>query len=428
MKTLRTTLFAALGVGALASVASANAFNINEHDARVTGRGGATAASNDDPSSIVFNPGGIALSEGTQIAIGSSVYIAQGSYEDSTGKTKTDSSPSVVPNLYVTSRVHDMIAVGIGFHLPFGLAVSWPDGHAQQDVIQDQNLRTYFISPVVGVNLHKQVPGLSFGGGVDIVPATIELENVIAFGDTEGTAHLGGDAIGIGFRAGAMYHPPAVKGLKIGAMYRSKVKIDFEGDGDFDIPDPFRGQLPPDGAIKASITLPQSIAGGVAYSPVKNLELEVNAVWIDWSQTFENGDLTIELPAGAVSAQPQDYENTITYRFGVDYALPKYRMGLRAGFIYDPTPIPTTTLTARLPDINRKNVTLGASKQFGDYGVHLGMLWVTPGERDTSDIPNEPQFKGTYGVQAFVISLGLTAQFGGAAKPAPAGDPTIAKK
>ena len=42
-------------------------------------------------------------------------------------ETTTDSSPVVVPAIYVTSRVHDMVAVGIGLHLPFGLAMSWPD-------------------------------------------------------------------------------------------------------------------------------------------------------------------------------------------------------------------------------------------------------------------------------------------------------------
>src|SRR5690606_35121827 len=151
------------------TVASANAFNINEHDARVTGHGGATAASNTTPSAIVFNPAGIAATEGTNITIGGSLYIAEGSYEPLGGgpKTSTDSDPSVVPSIYVTSRLHDLFAVGVGLHLPFGLAVSWPEAHAQAEVIQDQSLRTYFISPVLGVNLDRYVPGLTLGGGLD---------------------------------------------------------------------------------------------------------------------------------------------------------------------------------------------------------------------------------------------------------------------
>jgi long-chain fatty acid transport protein len=419
-KTISKILFAAtLGSSA---IASANAFNINEHDARVTGRGGATAASNDTPSSIVFNPGGIPIGEGTNFSLALTTYMASGSYTPEAGgaKTETDSSPALVPAIYVTSRVHDMVAVGIGLHFPFGLALSWPTGHAQSDVIQDQSLRTYFITPSFGLNLHKQVPGLSVGGGVDIVPATVQIERTITFGDTQGTAVLGGTALGIGGRIGVMYRPPAAQQLKLGIMWRSDVKLDFDGTGDFDIAEPYRSQLPPDGGIATTITLPQSIAGGIAYDPTPELEIEFNAVWINWAK-FE--ELRIELPGDAESVAVQNYKNTVSYRLGLEYALKPQQMALRAGFIYDPTPIPNTTLSPQLPDIDRKNITIGASKQFGDFAAHLGLLWVTPGERKTSDAMYMPEFKGTYGVQAFVASLQLSGHFGGGAKasaPAPA--------
>jgi len=415
MKNLKKIIFA--GIVGSSAVASANAFNINEHDARVTGRGGATAASNTTPSSVVFSPGGIAVAEGTNVLIGGSLYLASGSYQqEGAAKVETDSSPSVVPSVYLTSRVHDMFAVGIGLHLPFGLAVSWPDQHPQADVIQDQTLRTYFITPSFGINLNKQVPGLSIGGGIDIVPATVELENQLTFGDVSGTAQLGGDAVGIGGRFGIQYNSPKLKQLHVGLMYRSDVKLDFEGKADFDIVDPYRGQLPPDGDITTSITLPQSIWGGVGFDATPELELEYNAVWINWEKFAE---LRINLPADAVTVSPQDYKNTVTHRLGIEYKLKAQQAAVRAGFIYDPTPIPGTTLSARLPDVDRKNVTIGGSKWFGDgaYVAHLGFLWVTPDERDTSDAdPYAPQYKARYGVQAFVFSLTLGGTFGAPAK------------
>ncbi len=142
------------------AIASANAFNINEHDAAATGRGGATAATNTSPSSIVFNPGGLAVADGTNIQIGGSLIFATGAYTplDGGDKVETDTSPAIVPSAYVTSRINDMVAVGIGLHFPFGLAISWPDAHPQSDVIQDQSLRTYFITPSVGLNLDRSVP------------------------------------------------------------------------------------------------------------------------------------------------------------------------------------------------------------------------------------------------------------------------------
>jgi long-chain fatty acid transport protein len=408
MRKLSYSIFAAT-VG-YSAIASANAFNINEHDARVTGRGGATAATNTSPSSMVFNPGGLAVAEGTNIMIGGTVYVAQGWYEPMDGgdRTNTDSPPAIVPSMYVTSRLSDLIAVGIGLHFPFGLAVSWPDQHTQAEVIQDQTLRTFFITPTIGFNLDKYVPGLSIGGGVDIVPATVVLEQAVVFGDTRGMAVLGGDAIGIGGRAGVMYRPPTVPELKVGVMWRSDVKLDFEGEGDFDIDDPYRSQLPADGPISTSITLPQAVWGGVAYSVLPKLELEANAVWINWKKFDE---LRVDLPGDAETVSPQNYRNTVTLRVGGEYTLTEQKAAVRAGFIYDPTPIPTTTLTARLPDVNRKNVTVGGSMALGKYAAHVGLLWVTPGSRETSDEMYRPQFKGTYGVQAFVTSLSLTGSF-----------------
>jgi long-chain fatty acid transport protein len=409
MKTLKHLLFAAI-VGSPA-VASANAFNINEHDARVTGRGGATAASNTGPSSIVFNPAGMAFSEGTSFTVNGTIYIAEGQYEPIGGgeTTETDSAPSLVPSAYVTSRLHDMVAVGIGLHLPFGLHVSWPDNHAQAEVVQDQRLRTYFITPGIAISLNEQVPGLSIGAGVDIVPATVELEQVLVFGDARGIAELSGDALGFGGRVGIMYHPPALDQLKFGVMWRSSVQLDFKGQGDFDMMQPYRSELPPDGEISTSITLPGQVWGGVAFQALPQLEAELDIVWIDWSKFDE---LRIQLPGGAETVSPQNYQDKVTFRLGGEYKLEKQQAALRAGFIYDPTPIPRTTLTARLPDINRKNITLGASKAFGDLSANLGFLWVTPGKRTTSDELYMPIYKGEYGVQAFVGSLSLSGQFG----------------
>lgn len=397
-----------------AKLASANAFNISEHDAEVTGRGNAAAASDTGASSVIFAPGGIAISEGVQVAVSGTLVAASGSYTDAAGKTKTDSGPAVLPAVFVTARLTPMVAVGFGFHLPFGLDLSWPDNHEQADVLQDQALRTYFLTPSVGLNLDKQVPGLSIGGGIDLVPATVELSQQLRFGSDTGTAHLGGSAFGIGGRAGVMYRPPALRQLKIGATWASSVKLDFSGKGDFDIAAPYRDQLPPDGDISTSIKLPMSITGGVAYSPIPALELEADVRWMNWT-SFKQ--LAITLPGGSQTVTTEDYQNTTSIRLGAEYKIPNAPAAVRAGFIYDPTPIPTTTLTAQLPDANRKVVTAGGSYRFGDYGVHASLLYVLPSKRTTSDVPFMPVYKAEYEVSALVATLSLTGTFGAPASP-----------
>lgn len=436
MMNVPTALFAALGLAG-ASAASANSFNVNEHDARVTGRGGAAAASDDDASCIVFNPGGLAIPKGTQLLIGGSLYVAEGAYEnDTTPRVSTDSPAIPVPNMYIASRVHDMVAVGVGIHFPFGLAVSYPDNHPQSTVTQDSDLKTMFISPTVGLNLAKQVPGLSLGVGLDIVPSSVELKRSLVFGDARGTVDLAATAVGVGFRAGVMYHPPAVKGLKLGAMYRHQVGLDFTGQADFDIAQPYRSQLPPDGDASTTITLPAQLSGGLAYG-TDDIEFEFNAVWIRWSQTFTKDEergpdatsLSLTLPGGATSNAPQDYKNTVTYRIGVDYKLPRYDAHLRGGFIYDPTPIPETTQTAQLPDVNRYVLTAGGGLRVSPkVTLDASLLWVLPGSRDSSSDPAIPIFHGTYSVQAVVVSVGLTGHFGAGEPPAAPPPSTVASK
>lgn len=412
MHTLRTSLFTALGLGALAGVASANGFFVYEHDAKTTGRAGASTATDGDASSVVFSPGGIAIGQGTQFSLTASLILAKGSYTDANNmdaRTDTDSSPAVIPAISVTSRINDLLAVGIGFHLPFGLALSWPANHAQADVVQDQALRAYFITPSVGVNLDKQVPGLSIGAGLDLVPSTVEIEQAIIFGDTRGTAKLGGTAFGIGGRAGVQYHPAALQQLHLGAMWRSQVNLDYTGKGDFDIDPAFRSQLPPDGNISTTVRLPQAVSGGVAYDATPELQLEVDAMWINWKKFNE---IRIKLPDGSETVSPQNYENTVTLRVGAEYALPKQKAAVRIGYIYDPTPIPNTTLSARLPDADRHDITAGGSYALGNYDLHLALLWVIPASQTTSDVDYMPVFKGKYEVSAFVASLSFAGKLG----------------
>ncbi|MDB4958700.1 MAG: rane protein involved in aromatic hydrocarbon degradation [Myxococcales bacterium] len=411
----KLSILVAAGLGTAGGVAHANGFLLNEFDAKAVGRGNASTATDVDPSSIYYNVGGIAVGEGTQFQIGGSLVTPNASFTDASGvKTESNTSTQVIPHIFITSRITSMISVGVGFYTPFGLAVSWPDNSPQTDQIHKEALHTFFITPAFGVNLGSVVPGLSAGGGFDIVPATVELEQDVFFGTERGNAKLGGTALGIGGRIGVMYQPHSIRQLSLGAMWRSDVKEEFDGTGDFNAPAPFRSQLPPDGPVKTSVTLPQSISGGVAVRPTEVLEIEANVIWTNWSK-FKS--LNIDVPAtmgtGTMTiSQIRNYEDKTTFRIGAEYRLPRLNLAVRAGYIYDPTPVPAEHLGPDLPDVDRHDLTLGGSFGFGNYSIHLGLLWVLPGSRKTSDTPLMPVNKGTYDVSAFVGSLTLSGRIG----------------
>jgi long-chain fatty acid transport protein len=297
--------------------------------------------------------------------------------------------------------------------VPFGLTLSWPDNAPTNNELHEQSLRSYFLTPSIGFNLGKYLPGLTVGAGIDIVPATVELKQDIFFGTDRGTADLGATATGIGGRVGVMYRPAALQALSVGVMWRSNVKENFSGTGNFDAPAPYRSQLPPDGDISTSITLPQQVTGGVAYKPIPLLEIEANVIWTNWAQ-FKTLDINVPTTTGGTMSilTEEEYQNTVSARLGVEYSMPEIGVGLRAGYVYDPTPIQAQYLTVRLPDIDRNDVAVGASKSFGTYDVHLGFLYVLPTTRKTSDDVNLPVNKGSFDVSAFVASVTLAGRFG----------------
>jgi long-chain fatty acid transport protein len=410
MRLLPSAFLLGAGLCVGASAARANAFALNDFSAKATGRGDATIATSSDGSAIVYNVAGIASQTGVNVYVGASFITATGSFtNDADGKkTETNSPPAVTPGAYVTAKVHDMVVIGLGFHTPFGSKIEWPASSPSADEVRSQALRTYFLTPSIGLNLGKQVPGLQLGVGVDLVPATVELKQDIFFGDVRGNATLGGNTFGVGGRIGVMYVPPSAPAFSFGAHYRSEVKLDFEGDGDFDVAEPHRSQLPPDGAIKTSITLPQSLGVGFAVRPSDRIEAEVNAVWMGWSSFKE---LVVDLPGDSQLVSPRNYEDKVSVRLGLEYKAVPDKFDVRVGYMYDPTPIPAEYLTASLPDANRHDLTVGASYHMGNYNVDVGFLWVTPAEKDTASMPDLPRYKGTYGIEVFLGAVSFGGHF-----------------
>jgi long-chain fatty acid transport protein len=408
----KLTLLFLAGIG---TTAHANGFLLNEFDGRAVGRGNAVAATDTEPSSIYYNIGGLAVAEGTHAIVSLSVVDPFATFTDSTTGAKTESvtGPQPLPALFLSSRISELVTGGIGVTSPFGLVVEWPGSSPLNDVIRREALYTFFITPSVGVNLKRYVPGLSVGAGLDIVPATIELQQNVFFGDVTGIAHVGGSAVGFGGRVGAMYTPDFLSEVSVGAMWRSQVTEDFSGSGNFDAPTPFRSGLPPDGPITTSMKLPQQVTLGAAARPIEHLELEANVYWTQWSK-FSTLDINVPSSMGTgtmVISNPQNYANTWSVRAGAEYDWPEYGLGFRAGYIWDPTPIKSQFLTPSLPDIDRNDVTAGVSyKVSKDYTIHAAGLVVLPASRDTAMDPTAPPVhKGTYDVSAFVITASVSA-------------------
>ena len=411
-KVLAATAALALTTGLSATTAHAGGFLLNDFGASATGRANAVTATVDDGSAIFYNPAGIGRTKST-----ASIYVGAtgiAPYSDFTSEvsgvtTDAEDGGTVTPHLYAYGTAYKFIKIGVGLTTPFGSSTAWPASSPGREQSRSASLRTFFISPVVGLDLSEFVPGnLYVGGGVDFVPADVELGRDILFGDVVGEALVGADAFGLGGRFGVQYEP--IEQISLGVAYRSKVSLDFEGQGDLDIAAPFRAALPPDGPVSSALVLPQSVLFGIAVRPLPNLEIEFNGQWQDWRDLEE---LTVNFSDGSASVARYDWNDVLTLRLGAEYKIVEARLTLRAGYAFDPTPYPDTTLGFAPPDADRHNVYLGGNYNFsGGLFLDLGLLYGLPVSSETSEEPLLPQIKGRFGISFVVAALSVGFNFG----------------
>jgi long-chain fatty acid transport protein len=401
--------------------AQASGFHIDEQDTRAGGRAGAVVASPHNASAIYYNPAGIAVLSGVQIQVGAAAVAPTADFTSSETGATTSASDDVfiLPQAFVSWRASELVSLGIGVGAPFGLALSWPATSPGRAFVREAELQTFFIMPTFGFNLSKWARGLSLGMGVDVVPAAVRLTRDILFGSDVASVALAGTAVGVGGRAGALYRPPSLPQWSFGLTYRSPVPLHFRGEADFDSPPAYRASLPPDGDVATSVTLPQTVQLGVMFAPIPEWEIEVDGSLRGWS-SYDR--LDIELPNGEVEGAAKRWEDSFTVRVGTEYTYDK-SWAARLGFIWDQTPIPTTTLDFQLPDANRIDLSGGVGVALSDrIWVDLSALYVLPQQRSTSTAdPLEPPIKGRYEIDCWVfgLSVGIQLDTGAPAFDAP---------
>lgn len=123
---------------------------------------------------------------------------------------------------------------------------------------------------------------------------------------------------------------------------------------------------------KAKFGLPQSVAAGLFYAPVKKVRLALDAEWINWKNAFDKMDITLSGGTNAnisrmmgregtiAMAFPMYWKNTIVVRTGIEGDVAK-GLTLRGGYAYGSNPVPSTTIFPVFPAVVKHHITAGAS-------------------------------------------------------------------
>jgi long-chain fatty acid transport protein len=361
--------------------------------------GSAATAWLEDSSAVYTNAANILGVNKLDITLGDTAILPKVEFTPTGGAQqgqKTTLSPP--PHLFVVVKPFEKAAFGVGVYTPFGARSRWVDDFTGRFRARESALATYYINPTLAYQLHER---FRFGVGLDIARATLELRRALNFVNSEGTVHLGGADWGTGFNVGVQ--ATLLENLKLGLHYRSAVKVTFKGKADFqDVPAEFQALLKDQG-VSGDATMPSSVTAGLSYRPMEQLNIAVDASWVDWSSFTE---LAIKFDDPSLNNPlPKRWRAKWRYSVGAEYGVTP-ELQVRAGFVYDPSPSPGATLTPDLPDANRIKGTVGVGYQFKPFRADLGYQFVALVDKSST----APGISGEYQGTAHV--LGLTLGYG----------------
>ncbi len=211
------------------------------------------------------------------------------------------------------------------------------------------------------------------------------------------------DSFNISWNAGVLYKPN--QKLSIGLAYRGRASADFTGDVFF------KGTKI--GEVTMNYDHPEQVQGGIRYAFSDSFSLEFDLTFTHWTvndrqvekviltnMDFMLGDADEKI-ADAIVSNPmipeaqkpiikariekmltsqkkkgafehdRYWENTFQYQLAAEWLVNK-KLALRAGVVYDPTPVPTETFDQGWPDTDRSLFNIG-------FGYKITDQWLIDG-------------------------------------------------
>lgn len=365
--------------------------------------GGAFAARALDPSAIYFNPAGIAFQQRHQLYIGVTGIFPRsafyGPFQFNTNEKTEMVNRFFTPlNAYGTYHISNDLHVGIGVYNAFGLGTKWPETWSGRFITTSVDLQSFFISPTIAYRVSEN---FSLGVGVNYVMGNVTIRRVVSDPfDPHATLRMDLDATSWGFNVGALYR--FSDDLSVGLSYRSQIKLRSTGTANFSPDRP----VYPEGNVKSSIILPAIGYLGVSYSPIPDLVLEADFQYVGWSSYKK---LVFEFEKdGSTVTSPTNYRDTFILRFGAEYDYGDWQ--LRAGYLFDRTPVENRYVDPLLPDANRNGLSLGFGYRLSDHlALDMAYMFIKFDQRRVEN--TEVNFDGTYSSDANLFSIDLSYSF-----------------
>jgi long-chain fatty acid transport protein len=394
-------VLASLGASAialtLAHVALANEADTYGLGSRAAAMGGAVAADAADFSGNYYNPGALASAPGLEIAIG---YTYAANHLRIDGQDNdVDAMHGIVGGLVAPGKI-------LGVPFAFGIGTFLPDsGLSSIKAIKQETPRWALYDGRSGIlflaaNLAvKPVSWLEIGGGAAFLAATQGKFGIKGTADIESPydsdLHHEVDA-----GLTAVRYPEVGARVKVGSLgylalvYRGETKLHLSIAADLEGNISLGGLMVPLSYVLSSTTidafLPQQVVLGASFQKIERLKVNFDLTFVNWaayeSPTAQtNADLEVTVPPGLnvqippqpkpTAVVPPSFANRFVPRIGVEYVLPAFgpartvkgtgaptrmiEIPLRAGYVFEASPVPPQTGTTNFVDADRHTVSAG---------------------------------------------------------------------
>jgi long-chain fatty acid transport protein len=367
---------------------------------RAMGMGGAFIAVADDPSAIFYNPGGLARQQQAfNFSLNGFHIWPTHTYEAPTGQQIQSRFESSVPQIFVTYRLNEKVAVGFGAFIPYaGGGVEWEEKDLGFPFKSTLGIISY--TPSLAINLNEKLSlgfALNFYHGILTVNTEME-----PFGEMK--EEESGSSLSASF--GLLYRLSEKAAL--GFSVRGPAKMNLAGTTSVTYGG-FRLKLD----SETSFNLPWDLEAGFSYRLSERLLFSASTQFTLWS-SLDKVDKTIKnvpLMGEIRTAETMNFENIIVSRVGLEYAFPQ-GVFLRGGLGYDRSATPDESLNIMNIDVDKFSLLGGIGYRSGRVSIDFAYIYALGKEREKALFGFGPHpLIEKYNMKVFILGLGLTYSF-----------------
>lgn len=431
MKAVRSLrIISAIVLGLGAGGAHAAGFQLLEQNASGIGNSYAgSAAIAENASTIFFNPAGMTRLPGVNVSAGAAAIQPSFKFSNK-GSTGLGGTPGiggdggdagslgVAPNAYISWELNPNWYLGLGIGTPFGLKTEYDDNWVGRYHSKKFSIESININPSIAYKVNEQ---LSIGAGVNWMQLDADYQRVAPFavgpvptyvGDLNAKVKMKGDAWG--WNLGVLYQVTPT--TRLGLSYRSKVKIDADGDTTLtnrSVTNPLAiAGIPGPVNANATVELPDTAIFSIVHDLNSQWQLLADVSWTGWS-SIKSLDIH---NSGNVPGDSLDLRFRDTWRvaLGANYKL-NQQWTFKGGVAWDQSPVhdPKYRPTS-LPDNDRYWVSVGAQYNFNDrttVDIGYAHLFVKSTSINNDTAAAKGTVRGDYKSNANIIGLQVSHRF-----------------